>query len=117
MKSLMESKNVGEDAVKEEEYINIHKIYTDMYKEIISSIFPNVEIAMRFFLSMMVINASGERSFSKLKSIKNELRNSMTQPQLNNLSLMCIENDILENIDSDDIIHDFATSKFRKTPV
>jgi hypothetical protein len=46
MKSLMESKNVGEDAVKEKEYINIHKIYTDMYKEKISSIFSKVEIAM-----------------------------------------------------------------------
>jgi hypothetical protein len=34
MKSLMESKNVGEDAVKEEEYINIHKIwYTYIYNE------------------------------------------------------------------------------------
>jgi hypothetical protein len=41
----------------------------------------------------------------------------MTQPCLNNLSLMCIENDILENIDFDDIIRDFATSKCRKTPM
>jgi hypothetical protein len=30
MKSLMESKNVAEDAVKEEERINIHKMYTCM---------------------------------------------------------------------------------------
>jgi hypothetical protein len=36
MKSLMESKNVGEDAVDEEECINIHKIYTFMYNESIS---------------------------------------------------------------------------------
>jgi hypothetical protein len=94
MKSLMESKNVGEDAVKEE-CIQIHKIHTDMYNEKISSIFPNAEIALRIFLSMMVTNVSGERSFSKLKFIKNELRNRMTQPRLNNLSLMCIVNDIL----------------------
>jgi hypothetical protein len=40
MKSLMESKNVGEDAVKEEERINIHKMYTDMYNEKNSSICP-----------------------------------------------------------------------------
>jgi hypothetical protein len=84
MKSLMESKNVGEAAVKEEERINIHKIYTCMYNENISSNFPNVEITMRIFLSMMVTNASGERSFSKLTFIKNELRNRMTQPRLNN---------------------------------
>jgi hypothetical protein len=82
-----------------------------------SSIFPNVEIAMRIFLSMMVTNASGERSFSKLKFIKNDLRNRMTQPRSNNFSSMCIENYILENIDFDYNIHDFATSKCRKTPM
>jgi hypothetical protein len=38
----------------------------------------------------------------------------MTQPRLNNLSLICIENDILENIDFNDIIHDFSTSKCRE---
>jgi hypothetical protein len=65
----------------------------------------------------MVTNASDERSFSKLTFIKNELRNRMTQPRLNNLSLMCIENYILENIDFNDIIHDFAMSKCRKTPM
>jgi hypothetical protein len=47
--------------VKEEECINIHKIYTYMYNGKISSIFPNVEIAMRIFLSVMVTNASGEQ--------------------------------------------------------
>jgi hypothetical protein len=72
---------------------------------------------MRIFLSMMVTNASGERSFSKLKFIKSELRNRITQPRLTNLSLMCVENDILENIDFNDIIHDIAKSKCRKTPM
>jgi hypothetical protein len=72
--------------------------------------------AMQIFLSMMITNASGERSFSKLKFIKNELRNRMTQPRLNNSSLMCTENDNLENIDFNGIIHDFVTSKCRKTP-
>jgi hypothetical protein len=47
----------------------------------------------------MVTNASGERSFSKLKFIENEIRNRMTQPRLNNLSFICIENNVLENID------------------
>jgi hypothetical protein len=72
---------------------------------------------MRNFLSVMVTNSSGERSFSKLKFIGNELRNRMTQPRINNLSLMCTENDILENIDFNNIIHDLATSKCRKTPM
>jgi hypothetical protein len=37
-----------------------------MYKEKISSIFSKVEIAMWIFLSMMVTNASGERSVQNL---------------------------------------------------
>jgi hypothetical protein len=41
----------------------------------------------------------------------------MTQPHLNNLSLMCIENSILEHTDFNDIIRDFDTSKCRKTPM
>jgi hypothetical protein len=69
------------------------------------------------FFYMTVTNASGERSFSKLKCMKTELTNRMTQPRLNNLSLMCTENGILENIDFYDIIHYFAMSKCRKTPM
>jgi hypothetical protein len=41
----------------------------------------------------------------------------MTQPCLNNLNVICIENEILENIDFINIIHDFALSKCRKTPM
>jgi hypothetical protein len=52
----------------------------------ISSVFPNVEIVMRIFLSTMITNASGERSLSKLKFIKNELQNRMMQPRLNKVS-------------------------------
>jgi hypothetical protein len=47
-----------------------------MYNENISSIFPDVEIAMRIFLSMIVTNASGERPFSKLKFVKKRTKKS-----------------------------------------
>ena len=46
-----------------------------MYKLIIAkhlrSTFPNTEIMLRIYLCLMVSNASGERSFSRLKHIKN----------------------------------------------
>jgi hypothetical protein len=38
----------------------------------------------------------------------------MTQPRLSNLSLMFIENDTLENIDFNDIIHDFVRRNVEK---
>ena len=57
---------------------------------------------------MMVTNCSGERSFSKLKRIKNEQRTSIGQDRLNNLTLLSIEHELLRKIDVDDIIARFA---------
>lgn len=79
--------------------------------------FPNVEVATRIFLCLMVTNCSGERSFSHLKRIKNELRTTMLQERLSNLSIMCIESDILQKIEFEDIIEDFAQQKSRKKPL
>ncbi|XP_037797211.1 uncharacterized protein LOC119592460 [Penaeus monodon] len=76
--------------------------------------FPNIEIALRIYLVLMVSNCSGERSFSKLKLIENRLRTSMKQKRLVNLVIMSIESDILRELDFKDIIHDFATRKSRK---
>ncbi len=46
--------------------------------------FSIIEIVKRIFLSMIITNASDERLFSKLKWVKNESRNRMTQLRLNN---------------------------------
>jgi len=45
--------------------------------------FPNMEIALRMYLAMMVTNCTGERSFSKLKRIKDAQRSTMSQNRLN----------------------------------
>ena len=76
--------------------------------------FPNVSVVFRLYLCLMISNCSGERSFSALKRVKNHLRSSMGQKRLNSLALLCIENDILQKIDTDDIIKSFALSKSRK---
>ena len=62
----------------------------------------------------MVTNCSGERSFSKLKYIKNRLRMTMTNERVTHLSLMSIEYGILRETDFDDLITDFAQRKGRK---
>ena len=79
--------------------------------------FPNVEIALKIFLSLMITNCSGERSFSKLKLIKNELRSTMLQNRLNALSLMSIERSLLREIDFSDVIEQFAGMKARRKPL
>ena len=76
--------------------------------------FPNVEMALRIYLSLMVSNCTGKRSFSKLKRIKNELRSSMGQDRLNNLTLMSIESEVLREIDISSIIKQFAQAKSQK---
>ena len=41
--------------------------------------FPNVHIALRIYLCMMASNCTGDRSFSRLKRIKDHLRSTMGQ--------------------------------------
>ena len=79
--------------------------------------FPNVEITLRIYLCMMVSNASGERSFSKLGIVKGELRSSTGQERLSMLALMSIEHELLRSLDFTDTIEEFALAKARKTAV
>jgi hypothetical protein len=89
-------------------------MYLRIVQEDLRNLFPNIEIILRIFLSMFITNVSGERSFSKLKYIKDELRNRMTDDKLNEFSLMSIENEILGSLNSDEIINEFILMKNRK---
>ena len=74
-------------------------------------VFPNANIPIRIFFTLMVTNCSAERSFSRLKYIKNPLRTTMQQGRLNVLSLLYIETDVLRKIGYEDLIKDFARKK------
>ena len=89
-------------------------IYRLLVEKKLQALFPNIEIAYRIYLTLMVTNCSGERSFSALKRIKNALRSSMTQMRLNNLTLLHVEREIVRKIDFSDLIKEFATKKSRK---
>ena len=80
----------------------------------VADCYPNVSIAYRILLTMPVTVASTERSFSKLKLLKSYLRSSMSQKRLNDLEILCIEKNMLENIDVDTIINDFASRNARR---
>ena len=75
------------------------------------SVYPNVDIALRIYLTLPV---SGERSFSKLGIIKHRLKTSMCEDRLNNLTLMSIEHDKLSQLDFEELIDEFALRKSRK---
>ena len=72
------------------------------------------EIALRLLLTIPVTVASGERSFSKLKIIKNYLRTSMSQDRLCGLALLSIEHEMSSKLDDKDLIAEFAAKKARK---
>ena len=89
----------------------------EMYRLLVDglqSTFPNVETILRIFLTMPVCNASGERSFSVLKRVKNYLRSSLSQEHLSNLSLLFIENEVAQSLDYECVIDEFAKLKARK---
>ena len=72
---------------------------------------------LRIYLCLMVSNCSDERTFPRLKLIKNELRSTMAQKRMNVLSLMSIESDILRKIDFTCVVEDFALRKSCKINV
>ena len=80
----------------------------------IREMFPNVDLLMRIYLTMLVTNCSGERSFSTLKHVKNNIRSSMGDDRLNHLSILCIENDLTRSLDFKHVIETFAAKKARK---
>ena len=89
-------------------------LYRIIIETEVAESFPNVETALRLFLTLMVTNCSGERSFSVLKRVKNYLRSTMSQTRLSALSLLSIESEILRSLNYNDIINNFATTKARK---
>ena len=84
--------------------LNVESLELHLYRLIVANnmeiVFLNTWIALRIYLSLMISNCSGERSFSKLRRIKNEIRLCMTQTRLNSLTLFCVESEILRNIET-----------------
>lgn len=80
----------------------------------LTATFPNVETALRMFLTLPVANVSGERSFSYLKRIKNAQRTTMSDDRLSAFGLLAIESEFVRKIDFDDVIDAFAVKNQEK---
>ena len=74
----------------------------------------NAHHAARTYSCIIASNCTGERSFSRLKRIKNEVRNSMRQHRASVLSRTSIKYDILRSLDFKHFVNDFAIRKARK---
>uniref|UniRef100_A0A0A9XP02 Zinc finger MYM-type protein 1 n=1 Tax=Lygus hesperus TaxID=30085 RepID=A0A0A9XP02_LYGHE len=83
-------------------------------KNKLEEMYPNITTGLKIFLTLPVSVATGERSFSKLKLVKNHLRSSMSQQRLTDLSIITIEHKRASNISFDKVIKEFASKKSRK---
>lgn len=97
--------------------LNHETMYKTMFNDNLCTAFPNIDILLRMYLCMFVTNVLDERSFSKLKLIKNVLRNSMSNDRLTNLSILSIEYEMLDELNCNEIIDKFVELKCRKTEI
>nr|CAH7713550.1 unnamed protein product [Callosobruchus chinensis] len=58
----------------------------DILKYTLVNDFPNVSVALRILLTLPITVASSERSFSKLKLVKINLRSTMSETILDDLA-------------------------------
>ena len=56
------------------------------------------------FMTLPVSVATAERSFSKLKIIKNYLRSTIAQERLDSLAMLSIENEEAQSLDTNKLI-------------
>ena len=77
-------------------------------------LFPNIMIALRILCTLIVSAAERERSFSGLADNKNDMRSTMFQDRLNNLSTLALESALARKLNFNDLISNFANKKARK---
>lgn len=80
-----------------------------LYKLIDSA--PNMEIGLRILSTIGVRVATYEKSFSKMKLIKNYMRSTMSNCRLTKLAILSIERVVTDSIDFDSVISDFTSQK------
>lgn len=103
--------------VELEDMKTIPELYKYIRNNHLTTTFPNLEVAIRIFLTLPVTNCTAERGFSVLARVKNAKRSTLREEKLNSLVLMCSEHDITLKTNFSDIVNNFAQLKLRKKSV
>ena len=85
-----------------------------IFESNLTEIYPNIVISLRILLTIGISVASAERSFSKLKIIKNYLRSTMGQERLVGLATISIEAEIAYGLDIENLVETFIVQEKRK---
>ena len=92
----------------------INQLFQYMHTSRIFLGMPYVYKLYCIFLTIPATTASSERSFSKLKIIKNYRRSTMSQDRHSGLAILSIEKDLANNVDFDAVIQVFAKMGSRR---
>ncbi|XP_067132434.1 zinc finger MYM-type protein 1-like [Centruroides vittatus] len=112
-KMLVEEMEALKSILPSEFFENPFKMFKFLSENDRATAFPNLFIALRIYLTIPVSVASGQRSFSRLKLVKNYLRSTMTQDRLNSLAIMSIESDEARKLDFQTILEEFTEQQLR----
>ena len=84
------------------------QLLNQIFEKKLERLFPYICIILRIFNPIPVSVAEGERSFSKLKVVKNSLRSTMGQDRVTDLLIISIEEDLAKKVSYDDVIDIWA---------
>ena len=68
------------------------------------------QLAYKVALTLSVSQVACEKTFSKLKYVKNPWRNQLGDDHLDSLLMMNVERDILSKVSNNDVISEMAAS-------
>jgi hypothetical protein len=80
-------------------------------------LYPRLYRVYTFILTLPVTVASNERTFSRLKLIKNRLRSKMFDDRLMNLLLCSSEKDMLDSLDLNELVTIWGTKARRRLSI
>lgn len=87
----------------------------DVKNVVIKHIYPNLYKLLQVAMTIPISSSTCERSFSSMRRIKNWLRSSMGQDRFGYLSILNIERDLANSINTTIIIDNYAKKNRRIT--
>ena len=93
------------DDINRENFITVLKVLS---KFNLQSAFPELYTVYKSLLTLPIGSTKCERTFSKLKFVKNNLRSTMGQKRLNSLMVINVERDLTKALDYEKVINSFA---------